>query len=893
MRRRIPDFRARFDREAKTISQLNHPNICTLFDVGEAIVGSVPAHEVGLTPGSGSRQQDPSPISFLVMEHLEGETLAARLEKGPLPTEQVLTVATEIADALDKAHKKGIVHRDLKPANVMLTPTGSKLLDFGLAKPGVISTSTIETKLMTTPPPASAETPKGVAASAPLTTRGTILGTFQYMAPEQIEGADADGRTDIWAFGCVLYEMVTGKKAFEAKSQASLIAGILEKQPPPMTELQPMTPPALSRIVRTCLAKNPDDRFQTAHDLALHLEWIEEGGSAAGLPAPVIAGRKRRERAIFAGAALVLSIAAAAAAWFVKPAPVATNVVARFSDVLAEDQAFTRAGRRTIALSDDGTMLAYVANNQIYLRKLNERVPQAIVGTNTDPSSPVFSPDGEWLAYWSNTTGGAADDNGYLWRVPVSGGTPTRLCEAVNPFGLSWDGNRLVWGERTHIKAVADTGGVPEDLVTADASKNEMVGHPHLIRDGAYLLYTLSTKAWTESEIVGQSLPSGERQVLTAGAVPRFVSSGHLVYYKDNTLFGIAFDAGAGRVRGGPVPMVQHVRLAAFSGDAHFSVSGSGTLAYLEGNADSTFELAWIDRNGRSEKIAAPARSYYEPRLSPDGTRIATATRGESPDIFIWDLQRSIETRVTVGDPVDQYPTWTPDSSEILFSTESRRSVRHLPAPGRSHHRRRTHHEHQGVREPAGHRAGRALAAGAPVSREPGAARAAAARKRRRQRRSRAAHGRDVRAAERDDLSERTLGGVRGPRGRRVGDLRPAVPGRREGPLSDFPGRRHLAGVVAVRPRAVLSRGLGREREQEVGGRAGQVGGPGQTLRLGPAGAALRHDALLAIQRARIRRGQGRSIRHGAGAWRIRRTTDRAAIHYVSNWFDELRARVK
>jgi serine/threonine protein kinase len=256
-----PEFRARFEREAKTISQLNHPNICSIYDIGQGSVGN-------------------STVDFIVMELLEGETLAARLHKGALPTEDTLRFAGEIADALDKAHRKGIVHRDLKPANVMLTPTGSKLLDFGLAKPGVISTSTIETQLAPSSD-RSQQTPRVSGGSpkpgleSPLTARGTILGTFQYMAPEQIEGEITDGRTDIWAFGCVLYEMITGRKAFEAKSQASLIASILERQPPPVAELQPMTPPALGRIVRTCLAKDPDDRFQTAHDLALQLEWIE------------------------------------------------------------------------------------------------------------------------------------------------------------------------------------------------------------------------------------------------------------------------------------------------------------------------------------------------------------------------------------------------------------------------------------------------------------------------------------------------------------------------------------------------------------------------------------------------------------------------------------------
>ncbi len=652
-----PEFRARFDREAKTISQLNHPNICVLFDVGE---------ENG--------------VAYLVMEHLEGETLAKRLEKGPLPADQVLTIATEIADALDKAHRHGIVHRDLKPANVMLTPAGSKLLDFGLAKPGVVSATTIETKLATSLGASAIGTQLaagGVFGSAqaqpsqPLTTRGSILGTFQYMAPEQIEGADADGRTDIWAFGCVLYEMVTGKRAFEGKSQANLIASILEKQPPPMSELQPMTPPALSRIVRTCLSKSPDDRFQTAHDLGLHLRWIEEGGSAAGLPAPVIAHRRRRDRLVFAAIAGVVAIAAAAGAWYAKPAPVQTNVVTRFTDALPADLVFTRTGRRVLSLSDDGTMLVYVAGNQLYLRKLNEQAAQPIGGTATSPSEPVFSPDGQWIAYWSNATGNAGDDNGQILRIPITGGTPTPLCPAQNPYGLSWTGNQIVWGARSEIFAVNDTGGAVETLVTANKAKNEQLGHPQLIDDGRYLIYTVTTKSWNDGQIVGQAMPSGERKVLVpAGGASRLVRSGHLVYYRDGTLFAIAFDTNSRSVRGGPVPIVQQVRSATVSGNAQYAVSGSGTLAFIEGGSSSLMELAWIDRAGRTEKISAPPRAYFEPRLSPDGTQVATATRDESPDIFIWNLRRSIETRVTNGEAPDSYPTWSADSRDVYFNTE-------------------------------------------------------------------------------------------------------------------------------------------------------------------------------------------------------------------------------
>ena len=646
-----PEFKARFDREAKAISQLNHPNICVLYDVGES-----------------------TGASYLVMELLEGETLAARLQKGALPTEDVLRIAGEIADALDKAHRKGIVHRDLKPANVMLTPTGSKLLDFGLAKTGVVSTSTIETQLATSSQLNPSMNPAGTAGAPPLTAKGTILGTFQYMAPEQIEGDLADARADIWAFGCVLYEMVTGRRAFEAKSQASLIASILEKHPTPMAELQPMTPPALGRVVRTCLAKNPDDRFQTAHDLALQLDWIEDGGSAAGLPAPVLAQRKRRERTVFAGIAAVLAIAAAAIAWFLKPAPAAqAGVVGRFVDILPEEQSFTRAGRRVIAISPDGSKIVYVANQQIYLRKLNEATSAPIPGTLTNPGEPVFAPDGTSIAFWANGLNSAGDATGKIWRVPLTGGTPFPVCDAPAPYGMSWTGSRIYFGTSAAIMSVADTGGTPTELVKADAEKKERVGHPQVTADGRHLVFVvnLPNKGWDAAQIVAQDVASGERHALVSGGTsPRLLKSGHLVFYRENTLFAQRFDDRAATLSGTAVPMVLKTAYASFSGAGQFTVSESGTLAYVEGSGDDLLELRWVDRSGKTEPIVgAPKRRYFDPRLSPNGAMIATATRDDSPDIYVWDLRRSVETRVTRDEPRDTTPLWL-DDRELLFGTE-------------------------------------------------------------------------------------------------------------------------------------------------------------------------------------------------------------------------------
>src|SRR5512132_2080157 len=345
------DLRQRFEREAKTISQISHPHICALYDVGR----------------EGDRD-------YLVMEYLEGETLAARLDKGALPAEQLLRIGIEIADALDKAHRMGIVHRDLEPGNVMLTKSGVKLLDFGLAKFQAA---------------ARGESLSGVSrlgtqaqASTPLTERGTVLGTFQYMAPEQLEGGEADSRSDIFAFGAVLYEMATGKKAFSGKSQASLAGSILRDDPTSVTEIAPMIPPAVNRIVKTCLAKDPEDRFQTAHDVKLQLQWIAEGGSQAGLPAPVAARRKSRERLAWGVAAVAVLAAAALAFGFVRRAPEKPRL-SRFEIGTPEGVIAVDAPR----ISPDGRYLAFNATDaegktRIWVRALNALSAQPLAGTD-------------------------------------------------------------------------------------------------------------------------------------------------------------------------------------------------------------------------------------------------------------------------------------------------------------------------------------------------------------------------------------------------------------------------------------------------------------------------------------------------------------------------------
>ena len=634
-----PQFRERFEREARSISALNQPHLCTLHDVGS---------------------QDG--VEFLVMEHLEGETLAERLKRGPLPIDETLDCAVQIADALDKAHKRGIVHRDLKPGNVMLTKSGAKLLDFGLAKLATAPSGAIETRLMTTPP----------AGAAPITSQGSLLGTFQYMAPEQIEGQDVDARADLWAFGCVLYEMATGRRAFEGKTQASLIASILERQPTPISELQPMTPPALGRIVRTCLANDPEDRFQTAHDLWLQLQWIEEGGSAAGLAAPVMAHRRRRERAIWFGLGLALASAAGVAAWLLKPAPPVAHVVSRFEYPLPDGQTFTRAGRHVLAISPDGTKIVYVANQQLYLRSIDQLDAHPIPGTAEDPLEPVFSPDGQWIAYF---TPGAAGP-GALRKIAIGGGAPVTLCQTKSlPFGASWRNGTIVFGgfvpgEINAIQAVSDSGGVARTLVSVDP-KEGRAAQPQLLDDGTHVVFAIINFSTTtaEGQIVAQGVEGGSRKLLVNGGTnPQVLPTGQLVYIHDDAILGVPFDVSRLTTTGGPVSIVQDVVSRNPTGAGQFAISRNGTLVYMPGGArPNNRVLVWLDRQSREVAIGAPPRSYEYPRLSPDGTKIAMTSADEENDVWIWDLVRETPVRLTFGPAVELYPTWMPDGRQVVF----------------------------------------------------------------------------------------------------------------------------------------------------------------------------------------------------------------------------------
>ncbi len=384
--------RARFEREARTVSALDHPHIGTLFDLGE---------------------QDE--VTFLVMEFLEGETLANRLKKGALPLEEALLVAAQLADGLDAGHRAGVVHRDFKPGNIMLTARGAKIMDYGLAK--LRSSAAQPGEDLSALP----------TEDKPLTKEGAILGTLQYMAPEQLEAKNTDARTDIFAYGAVVYEMLTGRRTFEGKSQASLISAIMKDEPPVLSTLKPMLPSALDHVVKACLAKEPDQRWQSAGDVGRQLNWIAEGGTETGIATPA---RSIRRHLAWGFALVLAAIVAGVVAWNLKPpAPRPPRPVTRFQLLLPPGDQFTNTDRHVVALSSDGTHLVYATNQQLYLRAMDQMEATPIGGTEGGARNPFFSPDGQWVGFWAD---------GHLRKVSVSGGAAVTLCEASNPYGASW-----------------------------------------------------------------------------------------------------------------------------------------------------------------------------------------------------------------------------------------------------------------------------------------------------------------------------------------------------------------------------------------------------------------------------------------------------------------------
>ncbi len=653
------ELRERFKREAETIASLKHPHICVLYDIG---------------------QQDG--IDYLVMEYIEGETLAQRLLKGPLPLEQVLRYAIELSDALDKAHRKNITHRDIKPGNIMLTKEGSKLLDFGLAKlKQEARKDYVLDSQAPTPPPGGP------------TIEGTILGTMQYMAPEQLEGKkdNIDSRTDIFAFGATVYEMATGKKAFQGASSTSLIAAILRDDPAPISSLQPpgkMSPPALDRVVKTCLHKERDDRWQSAADLCRELQWIHqsrdrEGAIASGTGlSPVLEGQLRgpallgwRKAAALGAAVLIGAVIASVAAWLLKPAATQQQV-SRFTITLPTGDRLAAAGSNpALAISPDGSRLVYAAirggAQQLYVRDIGALEAKPLAGTEGG-FAPFFSPDGQWIGFFAGAS---------MKKISITGGAAVTLCPAFGSgvAGAAWGSDGAIvfhYQNFGGLWQVAETGGTSKQVISPDSKKAEVAHRwPQLLPGGKAVLFAASTAGanWSGAQVAVGELGSGERRdPVLAGSRPAYAASGHLVYAQAGTLMAVPFDPRRLELRGAAVPILEGVAQSINTGVAQYTFSVNGSLVYVPGSIQATQSmLTWVDRKGAEQPLKAAAHGYRSPKVSPDGRRVAVSIEEQGTQIWTYDLDRETLTRLTFQGSANGFPVWTPDGKRIAFQSNS------------------------------------------------------------------------------------------------------------------------------------------------------------------------------------------------------------------------------
>ena len=643
------DLKQRLDREAKAISSLNHPHICTLHDVGS---------------------QDG--VDFLVMEHLEGETLADRLQRGPLPFDEALKIAIPIADALDKAHGRGIVHRDLKPANIMLTKHGVKLMDFGLAKPlPGMSASVVAPMTPTTPTMSVAALS---ADASPLTQKGTVVGTFQYMAPEVLQGAEAEGRADIFSFGCVLYEIFTGRRAFEGKSQFSVLGAILDHEPERISVMRPSSPARLDETVRRCLAKNPEQRYGCMHDVRIQLEALAEGAAQGAVVAKSGGGGWFVGASIawmVTGIVVLAALGVGAAYLFRTPTP---SAVVRSSILPPAGTSFVTMlpSSGPPAFSPDGTSLAFTARDekgkvQLYVRRLNSLVAQALEGTD-DAIYPFWSADSREIGFFAQ---------GKLRKISASGGPPQTTCDAPNGRGGTWgpDGT-IVFTPTTQspLRRVSAAGGIPVDASTLNISQNENSHRwPSFLPDGKHFLFwARSSRGPHENQVYVGELGSPQTKALMKSDSMAVYASGHLLFLREQTLMAQPFDLSRLELDGDPVPITDRVGMNGSTAHPLFSVSQNGAVVYQSGDAEGNWDLQWVDRDGKQAGFAAPPDRYVTPSLSPDGSHLAVMIFNGAfgtGDVWVFDLARGTKTRLTFGPANQSMPVWTPDGKTVIYES--------------------------------------------------------------------------------------------------------------------------------------------------------------------------------------------------------------------------------
>ena len=646
-----PELKQRMEREAKAISALQHANICTLYDIGTQ-----------------------EGTNFLVMEYLEGQTLAERLAKGPLPIEQVLKIGTEVAQALEKAHQHGIIHRDLKPANIMLTKAGAKLMDFGLAKPELPIASRAIGPV--TPSSPTMNLASLTAAVSPLTQKGSIVGTFQYMAPELLQGREADVRSDLFSFGCVLYEMITGRRAFEGKSQLSVFTAILEKDPEPISASQPLAPPMLDRVVSACLAKDPADRFQSAHDVAMDLRWAADSvtvDSAKSSP------KFRKSFAAWAAAFLLALISLAGFLGY-RWAKASAELISIHAEIPPPDK-FSMdttgdAGGMPV-LSPQGDKIAFVAHSGetklLWVRSLKSDSAQALDGT-AGAAHPFWSPDGRFIGFFAA---------GKLMKIAVTGGPVATIANAPNSRGGSWSANDvIVYAPDFNgvLAKVSAQGGAAEPATVIERNRHTTHRWPWVLPDGKHFIFLATSHTGGDPKQNGiyfGSIDSTEAHLVLATDSAAQYASGYLLYRANTALVAQPFDPTNGTLSASPIPLVNNLRDDVGVWRSIFAVSQNGLMIYQPGSTDSAkSHLVLFDRSGKvladydpQEATTTNVRALLgvrDVRFSPDNRRVAFAS---GTGIWTLDLERKTKTRITFDQQVSQEPAWSPDGKALIFSS--------------------------------------------------------------------------------------------------------------------------------------------------------------------------------------------------------------------------------
>jgi eukaryotic-like serine/threonine-protein kinase len=634
-----PDRLARFRREAQVLASLNHPNIAAIYGL-----------------------EDGGDVRALVMELVDGPTLADRIAKGPVPLDEALPIGKQIAEALEAAHEQGIMHRDLKPANIKVRDDGTvKVLDFGLAK----AMEPVGSRVDVTQSP--------TITSPAMTQAGIILGTAAYMSPEQAKGRAVDKRSDLWAFGAVLFEMLTGRRAFGGEDVSDTLAHVLMKEPD-WTALSPDTPAPIRKLLRRCLEKNRKQRLDSAADARLEID------DALTAPVESTASSPPQWRQVIPVVlGVVLTAALASVAWWRFRPEAAPTIVTRFTFRLPEGQRFTNLGRHGVALSPDGTHMAYVANQRLYLKAMWESEATPITGTMIGGvTSPVFSPDGQWIAYWSAQ--GTASSLGSLNKMSISGGAAIKLCDVENPSGISWASDSLYFGGSKGVQRVSDQGGSAPELIIP-VKESEIAHGPQLLPGGRSVLFTLATATgpdrWDKAQIVVQTPGSTERKTLIrGGADARYIATGHLVYALGGALFAEPFDVRRLEALGGPISVVEGVgrSQSGQTGSAQVAVATTGALMYVPGPATMGppgYYIALVDRNGAINRIKLPPRAYQAPRFSPSGQQLAyDIDDGPAANIWVYDLAGNHDPRQLTFEGSNRFPIWTHDGQRLAFQSD-------------------------------------------------------------------------------------------------------------------------------------------------------------------------------------------------------------------------------